>query len=532
MTIQTREPNLLDGLLGKLAALPAAEKQRLADLAHKQLGAPAWVPNVGPQSAAYDSPADELFYGGAAGSGKSDLGIGLALTQHRRALILRRVNKDAVKLVERASAILGHRDGYNGQLQRWRLGEGDDARLIEFAGCEYEDDKQRFKGDPHDLIHFDEGTDFTYTQYRFIIGWNRSTVPGQRCRIVVASNPPTSPEGLWVIKHWGPWLDPMHARPAQPGELRWFTTSPDGADIEVDGPGPHLLGGEKVLARSRTFIPGKLADNPDLRETGYAAVLAGLPEELRRAYRDGDFSASIKDDEFQVIPTAWIEAAQKRWKPTPPRAHMTAVGLDVAQGGDAETVAAPRYGGWYDKLTCKPGKECQEGSDVAAMIVRVRRNNCPVIVDCGGGWGAAAVGAMERNGIPAVPYLGNKPSSGTSKDGKLKFYNKRAEDWWRFREELDPDQEFGSAIALPPGADAKADLAAPRWELTPRGIKVEAKPDIVKRLGRSPDKGDAIVLAMNEGGKAAAKHVREGRRGARPERANVGHSDFKKRLGQ
>jgi hypothetical protein len=36
-----------------------------------------------------------------------------------------------------------------------------------------EPDKQRFKGDPHDLIVFDEGTDFLESQYRIIIGWNR-----------------------------------------------------------------------------------------------------------------------------------------------------------------------------------------------------------------------------------------------------------------------------------------------------------------------------------------------------------------------
>lgn len=524
--------NEFDALLAELAELSLEEKQSLAELAHKQLGAPAWVPNVGPQSDAYDCLADELFYGGAAGSGKSDLGIGLALTQHRRTLILRRVNKDAVKLVERASQILGHRDGYNGQLQRWRLGEGENARLIEFAGCEYEDDKQRFKGDPHDLIHFDEGTDFTYTQYRFIIGWNRSALPGQRCRVVVASNPPTSPEGLWVIRHWAPWLDPLHAKPAKPGELRWFTTGPDGADIEVDGPGPHLIGGEKITARSRSFIPGRLSDNPDLADTSYAAVLAGLPEELRRAYRDGDFSVGLKDDDFQVIPTAWIEAAQARWKPVPPRDRMTAIGLDIAQGGDDWTVAAPRYDGWYDKLVRKPGRECQEGSDVAAMVIRIRRNNCPVIIDCGGGWGTRAYGSLKENGIPVVDYLGNRPSSATTRDGKLRFFNKRAEDWWRMREELDPDQHFGSAIALPPGAQIKADLAAPRWKLTTRGIQIEDKAKIRKRLGRSIDDGDAIVLAMKEGGKAAAKVSREGRRGGRPERANVGHSDMKQRLGR
>jgi hypothetical protein len=61
--------------------------------------------------------ADEIFYGGQAGGGKTQLGLGLALTAHRHSLILRRINKDAVKLVERVAEILGHRNGYNGQLQ-------------------------------------------------------------------------------------------------------------------------------------------------------------------------------------------------------------------------------------------------------------------------------------------------------------------------------------------------------------------------------------------------------------------------------
>jgi len=536
---------LLDELLDRGAAIGPADKDQAAEFARVHLGSPLWVPNVGPQTEACDSLADELFYGGQAGGGKTELGIGLALTEHRRSLILRRVNKDAVKLVERMTAILGHRDGYNGQLQRWKLGD----RLIELSGCEHENDKQRFKGDPHDLIYFDEGSDFFYSQYRFIIGWNRSTVPGQRCRVVVGSNPPTTPEGLWIIRHWAPWLDPVHPRRAKPGELRWYVVGPEGQDIEVEEPGtyeyrysdrrefagvtrcqPRPADPTVFEARSRTFIPAALADNPDQDNAAYRGVLAGLPAELRAAYRDGDFGAGLKDDPFQVIPTAWINAAQKRWTSRPPRETMTAVGLDVAQGGDSETVAAPRYGGWYAPLECKPGRECQEGSDVAAMVVRIRRNNCPVIVDCGGGWGAAAVGAMERNGIPAVAYLGNKPSTATTKDGRVRFYNKRAEDWWRLREELDPDQEFGSAIALPLGADVKADLAAPRWELTPRGIKIEDKGEIIKRLGRSNDKGDAIVLAMNEGGKAAVRQMRSDRRGRRPERANVGHSELKERL--
>src|SRR5271169_2530827 len=204
--------NLLDQILDRVDRLDPQPKEELIDAASAGTRSFAWVPNPGPQSDAYFCQADELFYGGQAGGGKTDLGLGLALTAHRRSLVLRRVNKDAVKLVERCAEILGHRSGYSGQLQRWRLGD----RLIEFSGCEYEEDKQRFKGDPHDLIYFDEGTDFLASQYRFIIGWNRSVDEKQRCRVVVGSNPPTTPEGLWVIKHWAPWLDPRYTR-GRPG---------------------------------------------------------------------------------------------------------------------------------------------------------------------------------------------------------------------------------------------------------------------------------------------------------------------------
>src|SRR3954470_22247740 len=58
------------------------------------------------------------------------------------------------------------------------------------------------------------------------------------------------------------------------------------------------------------FIRATLSDNPDLARTNYASVLASLPEGLRRAYRDGDFSVGIRDADSQVIPTAWVLAAE------------------------------------------------------------------------------------------------------------------------------------------------------------------------------------------------------------------------------
>jgi hypothetical protein len=140
------------------------------------------------------------------------------------------------------------------------------------------------------------------------------------------------------VKYWAPWLDTTHPNPAKPGELRWFTIVA-GEEREVDGPGPHLIDGEPVYARSRTFIRATLSDNPDLARTGYASVLAGLPEELRRPYRDGDFSVGIRDADFQVIPTAWVLAAEARWKPD----GRNGLSMTASEGNAA---AVSRHNAW------------------------------------------------------------------------------------------------------------------------------------------------------------------------------------------
>lgn len=81
---------------------------------------------------------------------------------------------------------------------------------------------------------------------------------------------------------------------------------------------------------------------------------------------------------------------------------------------------------------------------------------------------------------------------------------------WRFREALDPGQDGGSPIALPPDPILVSDLTALTWELTPHGIKITPKKDLVKRLGRSPDRGDAVVMSWFDGARAAT-HIQEWR---------------------
>lgn len=514
----------LEELLDRVKALDAPTRKQLERDAVEATKAQRWVPNVGPQTAAYFCEADELLYGGEAGGGKSDLLIGLALNEHQRSRILRRINQDAAELGDRLVEILGDSKGYRAHPPTWK-GNG---RQIDLRGCEQEKDKQRYKGRARDFIGYDELADFLESQYIFINTWNRSTDPSQRCRIVGATNGPTTAEGQWIVRRWAAWLDPTYPNPAKDGELRWYLAV-DGGESEVDGPGPHEVPGRGLVrARSRTFIRSRLSDNPDLARTDYGAQLESLPEELRRVYRDGDFTLGMRDDDFQVIPTAWIEAAMQRWKPDLPKGvPMSAMAVDVAPGGGDQRVIGHRYGPWIGPLDAKKQVD-KNGRAVAADVVRHRRHDCPVIVDVGGGWGGDALVALKDNGIDCYAFNGVAASTARTRDRKLGFYNKRAEATWKLREELDPEQEGGATLAIPPDPETKGDLAAFRWSLTTRGILIGDKEEIKKRIGRSPDKGDTIVMLVSEGNLAALRSSRRGRGRELQTMANRGYADHKR----
>lgn len=489
----------LEDVVRALGALPAAERAAVESDAAEATRTMRWVPNPGPQTDAYYSEADELFYGGQAGGGKSDLVIGLALNEHSRSLILREFKDDARELGDRLVQIVGSATGWNGQTCVYR----EPGRHIDFDGLSLEKDKQRWKGRPHDLIGWDELVDFFESQYEFVIGWCRSVDPHQRCRIVSAGNPPTQAKGLWVIKRWAPWLDPTHPRyPCPDGELVWYLRESNGEYTEVDGAGPYDVDGAMVRARSRTFIRAKLSDNPELAATGYADTLAGMPKELRDAYLLGRFDASIQDHPFQVIPTAWVLAAQQRWKDSPrppPGIPMCAIGVDPGGGGPDRVVLAPRYDYFFAKMKVIPGSSCPLGSDIAGLVVAMRRDDADVVLDMGGGYGGGCYQALHENQIPVQAHKGSEASTKRTKDGKLGFVNKRSQVAWQFREALDPDQAGGSPIALPPSPTLLADLTVMTWTLKARGIEVLAKKKVAELLGRSPDEGDAVVMSWSAG---------------------------------
>lgn len=512
-TPEITETDMVD-MLAMYEEMPEADKENIDKLLNEDIKAAPWRPMIDikdpftptPQQQAFDSLADIVLYGGAAGGGKSSLIAGLAMTAHKRTVIYRREKTDLSALIDEVLSIHGSDKGFNSQKNTLKLSG---HRSVNFEGMQYEKDKKVAQGKAKDLICFDEVTQFLETQVRYAMTWNRPTKDhiGQRCRVIMASNPPDSSEGDWIISFFAPWLDSEHPNPAMPGELRWFISDANGEDVEVEGPTPIMVKDELITPRSRTFIPSSVDDNVYLEGSGYKAGLQALPEPLRSQMLRGDFLAGREDDPWQLIPTTWVEEAQARWTDRrPSHLRMTSIGFDPTRGGKDKAVLAPRYGWWFAPLIIQDGSETPDGSASAAFVSQHVRDGAAIQLDIIGGAGASTFDQLKQNGMNVEAVDGRMESHGHDvASGRLGFFNMRSDNWWRMREALDP--ETGMQLALPPSRSLKADLCAPRWQLTARGIQVEGKAterkdgfgDIKQRLGRSPDEGDAVVMALKDG---------------------------------
>lgn len=169
-------------------------------------------------------------------------------------------------------------------------------------------------------------------------------------------------------------------------------------------------------------------------------------------------------------------------------------------------VIAMRHDGWFAPLEVIEGKDIppdRVGKYSAGLVVTYRRDRAIVVVDMGGGYGGSLYEQLKENDIDVVAHKGSEKSTRRTEDGQLRFYNKRTEVIWKFREALDPSQQGGSPIALPPDQILLADLAAPSFWLAKvdgqAAIQVEPKEDVTDRLNRSTDRGDAVVQAWSAG---------------------------------
>lgn len=217
--------------------------------------------------------------------------------------------------------------------------------------------------------------------------------------------------------------------------------------------------------------------------------------------------AEFAGDESSAIPLNWVEAAMARWEDLTDQGalsdNFTCVGVDPADTGE-DTSALALRADWHILEVRYPFKAGGEaGTELMANVGRVKG-----ILDARGGYAVvdvigvgAGVAGRLREKVEKRRVVGFNASERTDwKDssGELEFVNKRSAAWWNLRELLSPDSDV--ELALPPDDRLKGDLTAPVWlPVTSSGkVRLESKDDIRKRIGRSTDAGDAVVMAFWE----------------------------------
>lgn len=428
-----------------------------------------------------------IGYGGAAGGGKTDLLLGKAFTQFKRGVIYRLNHPDLQDIIERGDSILDGKAYFvRGEKRRWELPNGGFCMA---TSAERVKDLRKYRGRARDFIGIDEASEFEEMVVRMLMGWLRTDDPLQMTQVVLTFNPPDE-RGEWLLEYFAPWINPDHANPAEDGELRWFIRKDD-KDVEVASGESIEIDGTLYKPQSRTFFHARVEDNPVLLRTNYRDQLNTLPEPLRTQLLTGDMSVGRKDDDWQVIPTAWILMAEERWKAMKrPDLNLRALGVDPKRGGGDEFGIARLYGDYFEVEGFNGNYDGDSGA--ALVIEAMEGDEAPIYIDPLG-VGASVYDVLKKSHKTFPMNAGESAGSATDKSGKYHFANQRSLWWWKFREALDPNS--GYEIALPPIRKLRQDLRAPQFRRQGGKIHIESKEAIKERTGRSTDYADPVIQA-------------------------------------
>lgn len=212
-------------------------------------------------------------------------------------------------------------------------------------------------------------------------------------------------------------------------------------------------------------------------------------------------------DDF-IIPLRWVEAAVERWKEweasgfpdNTERFTFRAQGVDVAGQGKNQTSIAFRCGNAIRRMQYFPKLDTHQLN----MHLLQFSHSWPEIKIEVDGMGAPVYehlvqfvkdDASRYGNVNVTAIVSGSATDVTDRTGELRFADKRSQMWWHMRELLDPAN--GEDVMLPDDDLLKGDLVSPMWEIRTGGkVKVESKVDIKKRLGRSTDAADSVILAF------------------------------------
>lgn len=208
----------------------------------------------------------------------------------------------------------------------------------------------------------------------------------------------------------------------------------------------------------------------------------------------GRFAAMGADG---IVPLGLVRRAMACWQADGAIRHASkrlVVGLDVARFGDDESVAVARRGNHV--LPPQSWRQLDSIELAAAAVAWVRElrhasegvyRPKPLLIVDSGGPGGGVIDQLEDKWAGEVDVLG--VSFSEKADDASLYVNRRAQIWFAIRSFL---RRGGT---LPKSRELRTDLTAVRYEYDKENrYKAEPKKKVKKRLGRSPDYGDAMAL--------------------------------------
>lgn len=257
-----------------------------------------------------------------------------------------------------------------------------------------------------------------------------------------------------------------------------------------------------VVLKNSNFIPGAQS------EEGIKGMKNRYGDELHPLYLSRARGISPAQASDSLIKIEWCITATKKYLEycddkgiidESKIEGLRMLGVDVAnsESGDKAAIAT----GKGEVLLKVEDFPCPDSNQLGHKVYRMMKDekisDNSIGVD-GVGVGAGTVNTLKEYGVSSRNVNIQGAAEPVDIDQEEEFNNLRSQMYWTMRDDL-----RNGLIAIPEDQELIADLVTPKWFVRNGKIVVESKEDIKKRLGRSPNKGDAAVYwnwVRNQGG--------------------------------
>lgn len=193
----------------------------------------------------------------------------------------------------------------------------------------------------------------------------------------------------------------------------------------------------------------------------------------------GSINALLSVEEVEAAMSRSPAAGSFEWA-------VKRIGVDVARYGDDRTVHFPRQGlAGFQPMVMRHARGSAVSVDIANRTMAMMNDLGAeeAYFDDTVGWAHGAVDVMRAAGRPVYAIRFDAPSPNP------RYANMRAQMWMEMA-------EWVKTGCLPNIPEMVAELTSPTYFFSNGKFQIEAKDQVKKRLGRSPDLADALALTF------------------------------------